>query len=185
MNVVSVLHKKAMEFADEALLARMEGNEEASSQFFAKAFELEKEAAFSVEEDSDTKDSRYILIRSAASLALNCGQLQEAEWLIEKGLAGNPPAFIRKELLELDLQLKQQQHDKVDFFEMVGVITSADADNNEIRIQESISRRIYTIAVPMGLINDIVRSYWADLVQVKAQKVDSGVMILSQISKAA
>ena len=31
MNIVTVLHNKAMEFSDEALLAKMEGNKEAST----------------------------------------------------------------------------------------------------------------------------------------------------------
>src|SRR5690606_13992733 len=98
MNVVTVLHNKAMELADEALLAKMEGNMEASTALFEKAFDLEKEAVISVRDDQKESDSRYILIRSAAALALNCGKYAEAKALIDLGLAGNPPAFITKEL---------------------------------------------------------------------------------------
>ena len=42
-----VLHDKAMEFVDEAHLAKMEGNEEAARTLFNKAIILEKEAAIS------------------------------------------------------------------------------------------------------------------------------------------
>ncbi|MEL6257114.1 MAG: hypothetical protein AAFR87_34285, partial [Bacteroidota bacterium] len=91
MNVVTVLHNKAMEFADEALLAKMEGNEEASVKFFQKAFALEKEAFDSVQEDLEDLLPKYILIRSAASLALNCGDFREAERLIELGLSMGVP----------------------------------------------------------------------------------------------
>jgi hypothetical protein len=44
MNIVTVLHSKALEFADEALLAKMEGNRDVSHSLFEKAFSLEKEA---------------------------------------------------------------------------------------------------------------------------------------------
>ena len=76
MNVVTVLHNKAMEFADEALLAKMEGNRDASLSLFEKAFSLEKEAATSIDQKND---SWYILIRSAASLTINCGRYQDAD----------------------------------------------------------------------------------------------------------
>ena len=176
-----------MEFADEALLAKMEGNDQASTAFFEKAFELEKEAALSVDESDkeEVSDARYILIRSAATLAVNCGQWQEAEQLITIGLSGNPPAFIVEELSDLETRLKQLIREQGDYFEIVGIITSADADNSEIKIQEVKSRNIYIISVPTNQINDIVRSYWADLVQIKGQKMASGSIVLSKISKAA
>jgi len=185
MNMITVLHNKAMEFADEALLARMEGNEQASGAFFAKAFELEKEAALALRDGLDKKGSRYILLRSAASLAMQCGRVEEAKKLIDQALVGSPPQFILEELMELKLKLQQLGSDKSEYLEMIGVITSADAGNNEIKIQDAKSQHIYTISVPTNLFNDIVRSYWADLVQVKAQKIASGRIVLSQITKAA
>jgi hypothetical protein len=33
--------------------------------------------------------------------------------------------------------------------------------------------------------NDIVKSYWADVVQVKARKAPKGAIILDEITKAA
>jgi hypothetical protein len=185
MNVVTVLHNKAMEFADEALLAKMEGNMQASAALFEKAFELEKEAANSVDEDRRDSESRYILIRSAASLALHCGKFHEAKSLIEVGLSGNPPSFIVEELKALEASMPREISDKVGFVEVIGVIIYANADNSEIRLQDIESKELYTITVPSHLINEIVKSYWADLVQVKAQKEPTGSIILRQIEKAA
>ncbi len=185
MNMVTVLHNKAMEFADEALLARMEGNNEASVSLFEKAFSLEQEAAASIKAEDQSSDSWYILIRSAASLALNCGKLQEAGALIEKGLSGKPPAFIVEELKELKENLSEATEKKVSQIEIIGMLTYANAEESQIRLQDLKSKEIYNITVPSHLINEIVKSYWADIVQVKAQRAPTGSIILDKITKAA
>ena len=185
MNIVTVLHNKAMEFADEALLAKMEGNKEASTSLFEKAFSLEKEAAISIKEKGQKSDSWYILVRSAASLAINCGRYQDAEALIQKGLSGTPPGFIVKELNELKEALSKAKGQKVSEVEIIGILTYANAEESQIRLQDLKSKEIYTITVPSHLINEIVKSYWADVVQVKAQRAPTGSIILDQITKAA
>lgn len=185
MNIVTVLHNKAMEFADEALLAKMEGNKQVSTALFEKAFDLEKEAANSVGEDQQDQDSRYILIRSAAALAMNCGKYYEAKTLIELGLSGNPPDFIIEELKALEEKLLQEITPKVSYLEVIGVIIYANADKSEIKLQDLKSKELYTITVPGHLINDIVKSYWADVVQVRAQKAPTGSIVLDHITKAA
>lgn len=185
MNIVTVLHNKAMEFADEALLAKMEGNTEASMSLFEKAFALEKEAAASIKEEDRDTESRYILIRSAAALAMSCGKYQEAEALIQEGLAGNPPAFIEKELKALKEALPHLADEKVSYVEVVGVLTYANASESQIRLQDIKSQQTYSITVPSHLINEIVKSYWADIVEVKAQKGPAGEITLEKITKAA
>lgn len=185
MNIVTVLHNKAMEFADEALLARMEGNTQASTALFEKAFDLEKEAATAIGEDQQESESRYILIRSAAALALNCGKYHEAKALIALGLSGNPPAFIIEELKALEEKLQEANRSEFGYLEVIGVIIYANADKSEIRLQDLKTKELYTITVPSHLINDIVKSYWADVVQVKAQKAATGSIVLDQITKAA
>ena len=182
MNVVTVLHNKAMEFADEALLAKMEGNKDASLSFFEKAFSLEKEAATSIDQKND---SWYILIRSAASLAINCGRYQDAEALIQMGLSRNPPDFLVRELNELSDALSKAKGQKVSEVDIIGILTYANAEESQIRLQDLKTKEIYTISVPSHLINEIVKSYWADVVQVKAQKGVTGAIVLDEITKAA
>ena len=46
-------------------------------------------------------DTRSILFRSAASLAMDCGKLGDAERLIAGGLSGHPPEEIAEELRQL------------------------------------------------------------------------------------
>ncbi len=185
MNIVTVLHNKAMEFADEALLARMEGNTEASTALFEKAFELEKEAAESVSETDRGSDSMHILVRSAAALAMNCERYLDAEWLIQAALGNNPPAFITRELVELKESIQTLKREKVGWVDVVGTLTYADSSEGQIRLQDLETKEIYHITVPGHLINEIVKSFWADIVQVKALRDPAGAIVLEKITKAA
>jgi hypothetical protein len=54
-----------------------------------------------------------VLHRSAASLAIECAQLREAERLIGRALAGNPPADIADELRDLLLDAVYSQRQAI------------------------------------------------------------------------
>ena len=92
------LHREAMERLDEA-----QGAHESSlvTERLERAFELEREAATAVADDTSFEPSRSILLRSAATLALRCGELREAERLVCLGLSGFPPDQIAEELRDL------------------------------------------------------------------------------------
>lgn len=190
MNVVTVLHNKAMEFADEALLAKMEGNEEAAIKFFEKAFLLEKEAFNSIKEDEKDTLSKHILIRSAASLALNTGNVTETEKLIQLGLSNDDsPELIKQELRDLNEKLiavreKRESQVEKDVVRVIGIIIDANADESRITVKDLENNQFYTIWVPQELLNQIIRSYWSDTVQIKVMKSAHG-MVLEQIDKAA
>lgn len=94
---INNLHNQAMEETDRAFLARRQGFEDNAQIHFRRAFELEKEAARLLE-TSNLEPSRSIIHRSAATLALDCGEIREAEKLAALGLAGDPPEVIAKEL---------------------------------------------------------------------------------------
>lgn len=53
MNIAKILHNKAMEFADEANLAKMEGNDHAKMAFLRNALTLEKEAILQLGQDEN------------------------------------------------------------------------------------------------------------------------------------
>lgn len=185
MNMVTVLHKKAMEFADEALLARMEGNQQAATALFDKAFALELEAASAVPDNRQRSQSYFILLRSAASLAINCGKYQIARELIHKGLRLQPPPPFLKELQDLQEQLSNAAPQTQPTLEVVGTITYASTSKNEIRLQDIQTKELYHISVPRHLIDKIVKSFWADVVRVRAQRDASGIIVLDNIVKAA
>jgi len=80
-----------MELVDQAVLARQRGDAKAMREFSRLAFAKERAAADLVANQLDLEPTRSVLHRSAAVLALECGEKQEAERLIKQALAGNLP----------------------------------------------------------------------------------------------
>ena len=109
MNIISVLHNKAIEFADEAIIAKHKGNLATSKELYFKAFQLEKEAALKAPLNDTDMVPRHVLIRSAASLAMLSEQFEEAEKLILLGMTSTPPAFIKKELAAISKAVKKRK----------------------------------------------------------------------------
>lgn len=109
MNVEALneKHRKAMELAALALLARQRGNEKEAMPLFREAYNLEREVANELA-PTDLEPSRSVIHRSAATLALDCGEYVEAEKLAMIGLLGNRPASIAAELREVLMQAIRQ-----------------------------------------------------------------------------
>jgi hypothetical protein len=111
MTDVQVLHQKAMALAEQAEVAKLRGAATAQiQQLLRSAFEQESQAAALVVDAIDAEPTRSVLHRSAASLAIDCGELQAAERLITTALSGNPPAEIAAELKDLFVQINLPQY---------------------------------------------------------------------------
>ena len=100
-------HDKAMDLAGQALLAKQLSKTDEAENLFREAFEIERRVALEVSE-SNLEPSRSVLLRSAATLAVDCGEIREAEKLISIALAGEPPKAIARELRELLMQVVPQ-----------------------------------------------------------------------------
>ncbi len=98
MNDVSRLHDEAMRLAETAFAAKVRGDEAPVGSLLREALELERRAAELMTAGINSEPSRSVLFRSAATLALRCGDYDEAERLIAAGLAGQPPEEIAREL---------------------------------------------------------------------------------------
>jgi hypothetical protein len=98
MKTVRQLHDEAMQLAQLALVARHTGEIDRAAELSRQAYNIETKAASLVPDEPSSEPTRSILYRSAASLALNCGEIREAERLSAIGLAGNPPDRIAAEL---------------------------------------------------------------------------------------
>jgi len=98
MRKTSRLHEAAMDFADKGVLERIKGHDQLALGYFRQAFENERQAASTLVKKLDVEPTRSILYRSAASLALECNEIREAERLAAEGLSGNPPEEIAAEL---------------------------------------------------------------------------------------
>jgi hypothetical protein len=103
-------HRKAMEFADLAFSARLSGDQQEAGRLSEQALEMERAAAMLIVNNGDAEPTRAILLRSAASLAIDCNQFREAEKLVSLALAGNPPSEIADELRDLVEQVNFARH---------------------------------------------------------------------------
>jgi hypothetical protein len=107
MNRAIEEHQRAMGLAEQAHLARIRGDHTRAIEMSRLALASERVAASLV---GEVEPTRSILYRSAASLALDCGEQREAERLIAEALAGNPPNEIADELRDLLEQVYFQRH---------------------------------------------------------------------------
>ena len=101
MNEPHTLHRQAMDLAEQASLARRNGDDAAARALFLEAFQKERAAAEYFAGRLDEEPTRSVLFRSAASLAIDIGDPESARLLIARALAGRPPVAIANELREL------------------------------------------------------------------------------------
>jgi hypothetical protein len=118
-----------MELVDRSILAKQQGDDAGSlellrsplAQAKLSAFEQERSTANLVADKLDFEPTRSplaqaelsMLHRSAASLAVECCQLREAERLIGRALAGNPPPDIADKLRDLLLDAVYSQRQAI------------------------------------------------------------------------
>ena len=113
MKKVSDLHNEAMGLVDQALVAKLGGELDRAKELLYEAFKKERAAASIVTSKLELEPTRSVLYRSAASLALECGELREAERLISTALSGQPPEGISEELRDLLEQVYFERHLKI------------------------------------------------------------------------
>lgn len=101
MRMAETLHREAMDLAERAETFRLGGDSSSAEKSLRQAFEKERAAALEVSKQGDLEPTRSVLLRSAASLALECRDPEESERLATLALRGHPPAEIAKELEDL------------------------------------------------------------------------------------
>jgi hypothetical protein len=182
---ISVLHDVAMEFVDEARFAANRGDEQTAKLFFQKAFNLEKMVALSIPDEAGYQLSRTVFLRSAATLALDCGYYGEAEKLAEKALAGKPHSALVEELNTILEKARQENPAPHESLSIIGTIVAADIPGGLIKIQVKDGRKLFTVHAPPKEIGEVVKRFWDNLIRVKATHDKDGVMLLKDIQKAA
>lgn len=103
-------HRAAMEAYDAYEAALADGRTAEARLALLEALRLEAAAAHGV--PAELEPTRSVLMRSAASIALDAGLPAQARRLIAEGLRGSPPAAIKQELLEL-LDQRTYVHDEL------------------------------------------------------------------------
>lgn len=154
---VNALHLRAMELASKAFQAELHGDYGTAEAFFRQAFGLEKRAAEAVAGDVSLEPSRSVLLRSAASLALDCREFREAERLVALALSGTPPYELCEELRDLlekvyfsrHLDLRGMELDPIEFqMAMVGGAVGFGVMESRqfLRRAETLERLVYRTA---------------------------------------
>jgi hypothetical protein len=110
MTQVNVLHQEAMDLAELAQVAKLRGEIEQANNLQRQAFTKESSAAALIANHWESEPTRSVLHRSAASLAIECGEFEIANRLIATALSGNPPAEIAEELQDLFIQINLRQY---------------------------------------------------------------------------
>jgi len=99
-----------MELAEKAFRVQSAGKVEDAKVAFLEAFNYERQAANAMAKRLSAEPTRSVLLRSAATLGLQCGDTREAERLIAVALSGNPPEEIAEELRDLLEQVNFSRH---------------------------------------------------------------------------
>lgn len=108
-STVKQLHNQAMEAAERAIQADKDGDKATSKRQYLIAYELERRAVeFLI--PTSREPTRSILLRSAATLAMDSGLHREAERLIAIALAGEPPNELAEELRDLFERVNFERH---------------------------------------------------------------------------
>jgi hypothetical protein len=94
MSTRNDVRHQALELAEQAFIARRRYDQNSARSLARRAYLLGKQA-------SQTEPTRSVLHRSAATLALDCGEHREAERLVAAALSGSRPEPIANELAEL------------------------------------------------------------------------------------
>ncbi|BAZ12113.1 hypothetical protein NIES4071_39410 [Calothrix sp. NIES-4071] len=110
MSQIQELHEQAMDLAEMAEVAKLRGDLINAQELFRQAFHKETEAASLLANNIEVEPARSILHRSAASLAIDCGEISTAERLIAIALSGNPPQEIADELKDLFVEINIQKY---------------------------------------------------------------------------
>lgn len=110
MTKIDDLHQQAMALVDEALIKRHRGDESEAANLLRLAFTHEKKAAEIARSESCSEPTRSILHRSAATLALDCGEIKEAERLVATALSLDPPSDIAEELRDVFQNTQFHRH---------------------------------------------------------------------------
>jgi len=107
MSQIHELHQQAMDLAEMAQVAKFKGDLDLAAELSRQAFNTETAAAELIANNFAAEPTRSILYRSAATLAIDCGEFYRAEHLIKAAQQGNPPTEIMEELKDLSTQINK------------------------------------------------------------------------------
>jgi len=113
MSEIERLHEDAMNLVELALIQKSLNNFESARDYFIRAYKLDVKAAQLIKDKNDLEPTRSLILRSAASLAVECEMFREAEQLIAFALSGMPPDDLAEELRDMSEEVNFERHLKL------------------------------------------------------------------------
>jgi len=110
MNSIQELHDQAMALIDDAFAERRRGDLGLAKRKFLEAFPLEEVAALRAKYENIGEPTESVLLRSAATIALDAGLYRKAEKLACLALSDDPPEVIAEELREVLDKVSVDRH---------------------------------------------------------------------------
>ena len=90
-----------MDLAEKAVGNRIRGDAQSAAQYFRQALEEETIALQLADQNAAGILTRAILYKSAAALALDCGEISQARQLVDSGLTLKPSESIAEEMKQI------------------------------------------------------------------------------------
>ena len=189
MKTADVLYDTAMDYYDLGKIAKAKGKSIVYNDYLHKAYILSREAAIKKQQDVDDELWKYVYLRSAAWLAIDCNKWEEAEKLALFGLQGNPPSTEIKQFKEILEKIKSKKiikktNKKRNTFSFIGMLTSVDAAKSYIIINGNKPNAL-KLWVSAQEVDDLVKLYWGETVEGIGVTKESGKIELKHIQKAA
>lgn len=98
---ILTIHNEAMDLASLGDAERRKGNNQEAIKYYNEAYEKELQAAMMTDSTNSNDVGQAVLLRSAATLATQCGRGHEAEPLIDIALRKDIPEFLTEQLRAL------------------------------------------------------------------------------------
>jgi hypothetical protein len=178
------MHDMAMEFYDQAKLSKIKGQEEEYNQLLQKAYLVEREAALKMPAEESDNYWQYMLIRSAAHLAHQCGEYKQALQLVYWGLAGHPPVYEKTHLENLLKELTANSSKEVTSASqkiLYGILSAADLDSGQITIRSIENEQLRVINISKTMIQKTARYLIGEVIRVEGKVSDNGGVIVERI----
>lgn len=184
MSITKIMHDMAMEFYDQAKMSKIRGQKEEYSRLLQKAYLVELEAALKMPSDEADNYWQYMLIRSAAHLAHQCGEYEQALQLVYWGLAGNPPVYEKTHLENLLQELNTDGAKELISSApktLYGILSAADLDSGQITVRSIENKQLRIINVSKAMIQKTARYLIGEVIRVEGKILEDGGMIVERI----
>jgi hypothetical protein len=189
MNQALILYQQAVSYAEQGDMAKAKQHlvQVDYKLFYEKASLLEKEAALLMPRGERYPLTRGQMLKNAVALAYKAGKYEEAEKIVALCRAEDLDGYTLMKLEELENLIHKALEGKTSGVSLTvrGVVTSANADEREIKIRDVENQQVYAFIVPASMFKKVVKAYWQDLVSVVGHASPHGVFTLEKISPAA